>query len=98
MTPVLYSRRAKADLDEIFDYIAADNPARALTYVEEIQEACEALESTPLIGVARPDLRSGVRILPLRARIVIAYEPRRDQVRILRVFRRGRDWEAIIRQ
>lgn len=28
------------DLDEIFDFIAADNPRRARTYIEEIRQAC----------------------------------------------------------
>lgn len=37
---LVYARLARVDLDAIFDFIAADNPARAITYVREIEAAC----------------------------------------------------------
>jgi toxin ParE1/3/4 len=93
---LVFSPHAVADLEEIFWFIAADNPGRAKTYVDEILKACRSLCETPLIGVDRSDLRPGVRILPFRRRIVIAYELPPNRVDVLRVFSGGQDYEAIL--
>jgi toxin ParE1/3/4 len=94
---LVYSRRALADLDEIFDYIASDNPGRARSYVREIQAACQSLRRMPMKGTGRPDLGPGIRVLPLWRRIVIVYAMRSDQIEILRIFSAGQDYEAIMR-
>jgi toxin ParE1/3/4 len=94
---VVYSRKAKADLDEIFDFIASDNPRRARSYIGSIQRACRGLRVTPMMGVGRSDLRPGIRVLPLWRRIVIAYEVKDDRIEILRVFSAGQDYEAVMR-
>ncbi len=62
---LVYTESAEADLDEIFDFIAVDNPRRARSYIEEIRQACRDLCKTPLIGVERSDIRPGLRIFPL---------------------------------
>ena len=93
---LIYTGRAEADLDEIFDFIAADNPRRARTYIEDIRQACLNLCKTPLIGVERADLRPGLRVLPLWRRIVIAYELPLEELLVLRVFSGGRDYETIM--
>lgn len=84
------------DLEEIFDFIAADNPRRARTYIEEIRLSCLSLCDMPRMGVERADLRPGLRILPLWRRIVVAYELPADRVDVLRVFSGGRDYETIM--
>jgi toxin ParE1/3/4 len=61
--PLSYTQKARADLDDIYDFIAPDNPLRARTYIEDIETACEGLCDTPMLGVARPDLRPNLRIL-----------------------------------
>jgi plasmid stabilization system protein ParE len=38
---VLLSPAAERDLEAIGDYIAEDNPARALTFIGEIRRRCE---------------------------------------------------------
>jgi toxin ParE1/3/4 len=96
MPALIYSGPAEADLDEIFDFIAADNPRRARTYIDEIRQACRNLCDTPLIGTERADLRPGLRILPLWRRVIIAYELRPSELLVLRVFTSGRDYEAIM--
>lgn len=94
--PLVYSALALADLEEIFDFIAADNPRRARLYIEEIQRTCRGLTDAPLIGTARPDLQPDLRIMTFRRRVVIAYRVQGDQLEILRVFSGGRDYEAIM--
>jgi toxin ParE1/3/4 len=94
---LVYSRRALDDLDDIFDFIASDNPRRARSYVREIEHACLSLRRLPMKGIGRPDLGPGVRVLPLWRRIVIAYEAKGDRIEILRIFSAGQDYEAIMR-
>lgn len=93
---LIYSGDAEADLDDIFDFIAADNPRRARTYVEDIRKACRDLCHTPLIGIDRADLRPGLRILPLWRRVIVAYELPPGELLVLRVFTGGRDYEVIM--
>ena len=93
---LIYSRQAQGDLDEIFDFIAADNPRRARSYIEEIRQTCRGLCDAPLIGTARPDLQRDLRIMPFRRRLVIAYRVLPRQIEILRVFTGGRDYETIL--
>ena len=93
---LVYSWQARADLEDIFSLIAADNPRRAGSYVAEIQTACENLCGTAMIGMARPDLQPDLRILPLWRRVIVAYRIMPDQIEILRVFTGGRDYEAIM--
>jgi toxin ParE1/3/4 len=91
-----YTQKARADLDDIYDFIAPDNPLRARTYIEDIETACEGLCDTPMLGVARPDLRPNLRILTLWRRVVVAYRVMPDRIDVLRVFSGGQDYEAIL--
>lgn len=93
---LVYSGKARLDLEELFFFIAADNPTRAGSYVAEIETVCEKLCDTPLIGRPRPDLQPELRIHSLWRRVVIAYRPLPDGVEILRIFTGGRDYEAIM--
>lgn len=50
MSDVLWSPRAKRDLDEIWDYIAAFNPDAADRLVERIDKRLEACARQPTTG------------------------------------------------
>lgn len=50
----------------------------------------------PLIGVARDDLRPGLRIIGFRGRAVIVFNVRDETVVILGVYYGGRDYEELI--
>jgi len=50
------SPEARDDLQEIWIYIAGDNPAAADKLEAEIYQACEALAENPRPGHKRPDL------------------------------------------
>lgn len=93
---LVFTPAARADLEEIFWFIAADNPRRARSYIAEIEKACCNLCDTPEMGVKRSDLRTGLRIFALWRRIAIAYELAEGRVDVLRVFSAGQDFEAII--
>jgi toxin ParE1/3/4 len=41
------TREAEADLERIGDFIAQDNPQRALTFIAELREKCLTLADSP---------------------------------------------------
>jgi toxin ParE1/3/4 len=96
MRELNFTPAARADLDEIFWFIAADNPRRARSYVAEIEQTCSHLCEMPEKGRSRADLRRGLRVLPLWRRIVIAYEVSDARVDVLRIFSAGQDYEAMM--
>jgi toxin ParE1/3/4 len=51
-----FTPQAEIDLEEIGDYIALDNPKRAVSFIQEIRQHCERIAEGPTRYVARPDL------------------------------------------
>lgn len=87
MATVAYSARALADLDRLFDFIAATNPSAAANAGEVILDAVRILERHPYIG--RP-VRGPLRELVIsygRTGYVALYRvtPRQDRVEVLAV-------------
>ena len=93
MRRLAFSPAAEADLLDIVAYIASDNPARARSFVAEIEARCVGLRDFPESGRARPELAPGLRSCP-HGRYVIFYTPGADAVRIERVLHGARDLEA----
>lgn len=58
---VVLSRRAEIELEEIGDHIAADSPARAVSFVQELREHFDRIAKAPLAYVERLELGEGVR-------------------------------------
>ncbi|QDU60515.1 Plasmid stabilization system protein [Planctomycetes bacterium Pan216] len=81
---VNFSPQSQKDLDEIHDYIAADSPERALSWIRQIETACTSLSEAPLLGTP---LAIGLRHVRATTygNYVIYYRVRDDQVDILRV-------------
>lgn len=44
---VIFSPEAVNDLESIGDYIAEDNPTRALSFIEELRHQCDKLTNFP---------------------------------------------------
>src|SRR5262249_12816733 len=57
----IVSPEAEADLEEIGDYIAQDNPVRADTFIEEIRSRFREISRTPRAYVARPEIDPLIR-------------------------------------
>lgn len=84
---------AEADLLHIAGYIARDNPARARSFVGELEQSCAELLGFPDTGRARPDLTDDLRSKPHR-NYLIFYTPSDHLVRIERILHGARDVEA----
>jgi toxin ParE1/3/4 len=79
-----FSRRAEADLEEIAAYIARDNPARAVSFVDELRRHCRNLLTLPLAAPLREELGAGVR-LSVAGRYLVLYVVHADTLEIPRV-------------
>jgi toxin ParE1/3/4 len=96
---VEYRDKAWSDLDEIFWYIAETSgmPRTAHAYVRRIEARCFQLVAAPYAGRLRDDLFSGLRTVPFERSALICYVIDGDTIWITNIFRRGRDFEAILR-
>jgi len=59
---LLLSPRAQLDLEEIGDYIARNNPARAISFLDELKARCERILEMPTAYPARDDFGVGIRM------------------------------------
>ena len=91
---VVFSLQAEIDLEEIGDYIAADNPTRAISFIREIREQCVRIAAAPLGYVARPELGEGLRSCT-HQRYLIIFQCAEDEVLIVRVLHGSRDITAL---
>lgn len=78
------SASAHADIDEIWDFIAEDNPAAAERFTAMLREKFSILASQPQMGRACAELRPGLHRFPI-GNYVVFYRPVADQVEIARV-------------
>jgi plasmid stabilization system protein ParE len=88
---VVFAESARADLDDIFTWIA-DHAGRkvALAYTARIERFCHKMIPFPQRGTARDDLRPGLRTVGFERRATIAFTVKGEDVVILRVLYAGR--------
>ena len=86
---------ARADLIEIGDFIAADNPPRALTFVAEIEARMLRILDMPGASLRRDELHPGLRSVRY-GRYAIFFVETEDEVRVVRVLHMSRDVEAMV--
>lgn len=88
-----FSPLAEADLMEIGDYIAQDNPRRAESFVDELVDQAEKLTQMPGGYVAREDLAPGLRMCT-HGRYILFFRVIGPVVRVERVLHSRRDIDA----
>ena len=100
MTGYDFHPEAEIDLDEIWEFIAQDNPRAADKVTEDILSALSALVSSPHIGHRRPRLTSRpVRFWQVR-NYLVAYAPEETPLWVIAVIhdrRSPRVMAAILR-
>jgi toxin ParE1/3/4 len=85
---------ARSDLDEIWFYIAQDNPDAAEKFLRALVSRFPMLASQPGIGRKREELSPGLRSFPV-GRCVIFYRPIENGVEIARVLHGARDFPPL---
>jgi toxin ParE1/3/4 len=84
------------DLEEIGDLIAADSPARALLFVQQLRKRCQELCGFPKAYPLRSDLAPDIRIMALR-HYLICYSLHPDWMVVERIVQGSRDVQALFR-
>jgi toxin ParE1/3/4 len=79
-----FSTVAELDLEEIADYIARDNPRRALTFIGEIRARCQSIVTFPESAPLREEFGPGLRMVPF-GRYLIFYTIHPGEIRIERI-------------
>ena len=87
--------QAYADLDEIWEYIAADNLDAADRVREEIYEAIQSIVPFPYVGHSRPDLTSKPLRFQTVREFVIVYAPEEKPLAVIAVLHRRRNPRVI---
>jgi toxin ParE1/3/4 len=94
MPRVLKRPQAEADFDDIWWYIAQDNPDAADRLLDAIDERCNLLAQFPLVGTSRDELIPGLRSTPVGSYLVF-YLPLDDGIEVLRVLHASRDIDSL---
>lgn len=94
---VEFSSFVEGDLDAIADYIAHDNPTRAVSFIQEIGAQILAVGQNPLLYQLRAEIGEGAR-MAIVGRYVILFRVVSESVRIERIVYGGRDLLALFLQ
>lgn len=94
MTRLELSPFIESDLDDIADYMAQDNPSRAVTFIQAIRSKFYDIHHNPLRYQLRPDIGSEARMATVNGYAVL-FRITGEVVRIERVVYGGRDLPAV---
>lgn len=94
MPQILKRPQAESDLEEIWWYIAQDNPDHADRFLDEIEERCLVLAQFPRLGANREELMPALRSLAV-GNYLIFYLPIADGIEVVRVLSGMRDIDAV---
>lgn len=89
---VVFTLAAETDFESIGDFIALDNPLRAISFVRELRIACEGLASFPRrFPLAESFEAAGVRRRSYRSYAILYRMGDSDRVTILRIVHSPRE-------
>jgi len=91
---LVFTPLAEQDLEAIADYIAADNPVRALSFVRELRVQCQRITHNPPGYRLRPELGEGIRSCA-HGHYAIFFEATHEEVLIVRILHGARDLPAV---
>ncbi|WP_413207022.1 type II toxin-antitoxin system RelE/ParE family toxin [Rhodospirillum sp. A1_3_36] len=91
-----FTAAAESDLDAIVRYIGQDNPERAVSFVNEIIEACQQRAAFPRMSRRRLSPKGTAYTFPFRNYIVIHRVLDDGTLLVLRVVHAARDAERFL--
>ncbi|MBV9827919.1 MAG: type II toxin-antitoxin system RelE/ParE family toxin [Alphaproteobacteria bacterium] len=90
---LVYPRRYERRLEEIYEHIAAENPAAAIRTIMRIREAVERLALFPSIG--RSGRVDGTRELVIVSTpYIVPYRVKNDAVQIITILHSAQRWPS----
>ena len=93
MMRLVFTPLAIQDLEAIGDYIAANNPARAVSFIQELRKRCAMLVKRPQSYRARPELGSGIHSCVHR-NYIIFFAADSNVIRVIRILHSAQDLSA----
>ena len=81
---------AEEDLEDIGDYIARDNPTRAISFVRDIRERCAKIAAVPMAAPLCPELAEDVRMI-IFGQYLIFYTVEAEEIRVERILHGARN-------
>jgi toxin ParE1/3/4 len=91
MSEATFSEDAEADLLDIAEFIARDNPIAAREWVDAVRQRCHLLSQHPLMGESRPGFGvAGCRSISVGL-YVIFFRPSASGIEIARILHGSRD-------
>ena len=94
MKRLVITPQAEGDIEEIGDYIARDNPPRALSFVQELRVRCGTIAESPEAFRLRHELGENIRSCAYH-RYVIFFSAGVHEITIIRVLHGARDLVAL---
>jgi toxin ParE1/3/4 len=94
MTRFVLTAEAKSDLEQIWQYIAAESEIAADQAIAEIVQRFPRLAEFPEMGRERTELSPSIRSFPV-GRYIIFYRPGELGVAIVRILHGARDIEGL---
>ena len=93
---VILTGAAEADLEQIGEWIARDNPERAVSFVAEMRDACLGIAQLPQgYTLVQRYTADGIR-RRVQGQYLIFYRVADDTIQILRVLHGARDYEPLL--
>ena len=90
------SAEAEADLESVGDYIARDNPLRAMSFVQELRAKCMELSDMPHAFPLVPRYEGrGIR-RGVHGNYLIFYRVQSDRVVVIHVLHGAMDYTSIL--
>jgi antitoxin ParD1/3/4/toxin ParE1/3/4 len=96
MTPFVLTPAATHDLEEIWDYLAAENRKAAEQVLNKVQAAMRKLARTPGMGHLREDLADRRHRFFLVYSYLIVYRPDARPLQVIRVLHASRDVRSLL--
>ena len=87
---LLFTPLAEQDLEAIGNYIARDNPRRALTFIREIRQQCKQISERPTTYLLRSEVGENIRSRVF-GRYIIYFAAIDESVRIVRILHGAMD-------
>ncbi|GJL54767.1 MAG: plasmid stabilization protein [Nitrospirales bacterium] len=85
---------ALQDLDDIWDYIAQDNPQAADHFIDTVEEKCRLLAEFPKLGTTCDSLFPALRFFVI-GKYLLFYLPLEAGIEVVRVLHGSRDLESL---
>lgn len=98
MSRYALSGAALQELDQIWSYIAKDDPDAADRWIEKLLDACDALARNPRMGHGRADLTNKSVLFWPVDRYLIVYRVNPDHIEVVAVTQGSRDIPSFLRE